>query len=151
MIKQLTSYLVSLAIVLAPVPALSAEVGPLTSGGAAGVHQAQAGGNPPALWLAGAGVTVALGVMILMNNNGGAIVSGTLALGGNATAPGQGASISGAMAGGNGQSGTGAGAMSGRNQSGNGSSNSAVSIFAASGSFAIAPTSTTTTTTTGTQ
>jgi hypothetical protein len=86
-------------------------------------------------WLAGAGALVALGTMLVMNNNGGAIVSGTLTLAGNP--PAQGASIPGAMAGGNGQSGSRAGTISGGNQSGNGFSNSAAFISAANGFAAV--------------
>src|SRR5258708_5231732 len=107
LINRITSYLLSTAIVLAPLPAASAELSPLSSRGAAGVRQAQAEDYPPVLWLAGAGALVALGTMIVMNNNGGAIASGTLVPGGNARTSGQGAP--GAMNGGSaGSSGSGA-------------------------------------------
>lgn len=150
--KRLISFLVSTAIVIAPLPAVTAEVSPLASGGAAGVRQAQAGGNPPMLWLIGVGATVALGAMMIMNSNGGAIASGTLAAAGNTTVSGQGA---------NGQSGSGPGAMNGGNQSGNGAgainggnqSGSDAGIFGLIVSGGGAPpvvTTTTTTTTTGT-
>src|SRR5258708_39743162 len=91
LINRITSYLLSTAILLAPLPAASAELGPLASGGAAGVRQAQAENYPPVLWLAGAGALVALGTMIVMNNNGGAIASGTLLPRGNAKTSRQGA------------------------------------------------------------
>ena len=74
--------------------------GPLASGGATGARQAQAGDNPPVLWMLGAGAVVAFGVTMIMNNNGGAIVSGTLAPAGTsskATTPGQGSNTPGAM------------------------------------------------------
>jgi hypothetical protein len=136
-------------ILIAPLPAASAELGPLASGGAAGIRQAQAENDPPGLWLAGAGAVVALGTMLLMNNNGGAVVSGTIALSG--SAPRQGASIPGAMAGGNGQSGSGAGVMSGGAQSGGAQSGGADADFLNSSSNFISVSATTTTTTTGTQ
>jgi hypothetical protein len=161
MIKRLTSFLIGTAIMIAPLPALSAEIGPLASGGAAGVHQAQAGGDPPPLWLVGAGATVALGALMLMNNKGGAIVSGTLAPGASSNAPalGQGSSTPGLMDGGNGQSGIGigqsiggTGPMNGGNQGrfGGGASSS---LFLSNGAFAelLLSNVTVTTTTTGTQ
>ena len=134
LIDRITSCLLSMATVLAPLPAMSAELGPLASGGAAGVRQAQAENNPPVLWLLGAGAVAALGTMLIMNNNGGAIASGTLAAGGNAGTPGQGSNGPGAMSGGSGGG------------SGNGAFD-AVAIINSGGSPAIVVVTTTTTTT----
>ena len=159
MIKGFTSFLIGTAIMIAPLPALSAEIGPLASGGAAGVHQAQAGGDPPPLWLVGAGATVALGALMLMNNKGGAIVSGTLAPGASSTAPalGQGSSTPGLMDGGNGQSGIGigqsiggTGAMNGGNQGRFGGASSSLFLSSGVAEFFLAS-ATAATTTTGTQ
>ena len=53
-------------------PAMSADTGPLPSGTAAGVKQAQGrddDDNTPLLWLVGAGVVIGLGILILSNNN----------------------------------------------------------------------------------
>jgi len=59
-------------MVIAPLPAMSADTGPLAPGGAAGVKQAQGNDNtPPLLWFVGAGVVIALGVLALSNNNNG--------------------------------------------------------------------------------
>ena len=58
-------------MVIAPLPAMSADTGPLAPGGAAGVKQAQGETNPPLLLWVGAGVAVALGVLVLANNNNG--------------------------------------------------------------------------------
>jgi hypothetical protein len=56
---------------IAPLPAMSADTGPLAPGSAAGVKQAQADNDPPLLWLVGAGVVIALGILALSNNNNG--------------------------------------------------------------------------------
>jgi hypothetical protein len=141
LIDGVTSFLVSAAIVLAPLPAMSADIGPLASGGAAGVRQAQAENYTPVFWLAGAGALVALGTMIVMNNNGGAIASGTLAPGGNAAASGQGSNAPGAMNG---------GSQSGSAGSSGNSAFDGLFIINSGGSPAFAVV-TTTTTTTGTQ
>ena len=50
-------------------PAMSADTGPLPSGTAAGVKQAQSDNDPPLLWLVGAGVVIGIGILILANNN----------------------------------------------------------------------------------
>jgi len=54
---------------IAPLPAMSADTGPLPSGTAAGVKQAQNDTETPLLWLVGAGVVIGLGILILSNNN----------------------------------------------------------------------------------
>jgi hypothetical protein len=52
---------------------MSADTGPLPSGTAAGVKQAQDNDdNTPLLWLVGAGVVIGLGILILSNNNNNA-------------------------------------------------------------------------------
>src|SRR2546423_14005602 len=110
MIGRATPALLIAALILAPLSAAPAELGPLAAGGAAGVRQAQAEDSTPGFWLAGAGAVVALIAIAVMNNNGGAVVSGTLALAGNA--PAQGANIPGAPSGAS----NAAGSMSGGNQ-----------------------------------
>jgi hypothetical protein len=67
--RTLISLLVSTAMVIGPLPAMSADTGPLPSGTAAGVKQAQADNDPPLLWLVGAGVVIGIGILILANNN----------------------------------------------------------------------------------
>ena len=67
--RTLISLLVSTAMVIGPLPAMSADTGPLPSGNAAGVKQAQNDNDPPLLWLVGAGVVIGLGILILSNNN----------------------------------------------------------------------------------
>ena len=70
--RALISLLVSAAMVIGPLPALSADTGPLPSGTAAGIKQAQdRDDDPPLLWLVGAGVVIAIGILILSNNNNG--------------------------------------------------------------------------------
>jgi hypothetical protein len=72
--KALISLLVSAAMVVGPLPAMAADVGPLAPGAAAGVQQAQGRDdydNPPVIWLIGFGVVVALGVIILTQNSKG--------------------------------------------------------------------------------
>jgi len=55
-------------MVIGPLPALSADTGPLPSGTAAGIKQAQNDNDdPPLLWLVGAGVVIAIGILILFN------------------------------------------------------------------------------------
>jgi len=58
-------------MVIGPLPAMSADTGPLPSGTAAGVKQAQGNNDEetPLLWLVGAGVIIGLGILILSNNN----------------------------------------------------------------------------------
>ena len=63
------SLLVSAAMVIAPLPAMSADSGPLAPGGAAGVKQAQDNDDVPLLWLVGAGAVIALGALALSNNS----------------------------------------------------------------------------------
>lgn len=69
--RTLISLLVSAAMVVAPLPAMSADTGPLAPGAAAGIQKAQGDNDkdPPLLWLVGAGVVIALGILILSNNN----------------------------------------------------------------------------------
>ena len=69
--KALISLLVSAAVVIGPLPAIAADTGPLAPGSAAGVQQAQAGDDPPVLWIIGFGVVVGLGILILTQNNHG--------------------------------------------------------------------------------
>ena len=70
--RALISLLVSAAMVIGPLPALSADTGPLPSGTAAGIKQAQdKDDSPPLLWLVGAGVVIAIGILLLSNNNNG--------------------------------------------------------------------------------
>ena len=79
--KALTSILVSTAMVIGPLPALSADSRPLAPGGAAGIQRAQGNDtwcgqaatndnkDPCFIWLVGAGVVVGLGILLLSNNN----------------------------------------------------------------------------------
>ncbi len=67
--RTLISLLVSTVMVIGPLPAMSADTGPLPSGTAAGVKQAQSDNDPPLLWLVGAGVVIGIGILILANNN----------------------------------------------------------------------------------
>jgi hypothetical protein len=68
--RTFISTIVSAALIVAPLPAMSADTGPLPAAPAAGVKQAQgADNNPPVLWLVGAGVVIGLGILILANNN----------------------------------------------------------------------------------
>ena len=71
--RALTSLLISAAMVIGPLPAMSADTGPLPAGTVAGVKQAQsADDETPWLWLVGAGVVIGLGILILSNNNNSA-------------------------------------------------------------------------------
>jgi hypothetical protein len=57
-------------MVIAPLPAMSADTGPLAPGGAAGIQKAQGGDDKvPLEWLIGAGVVIGLGILVLANNN----------------------------------------------------------------------------------
>ena len=67
--KTLISLFVSAAMVIAPMPAMAADTGPLPPGAPAGVKQAQSDTNPPILWIIGAGVVIALGILVLSINN----------------------------------------------------------------------------------
>ena len=69
--RSILSIVVSAALVIAPLPAMSADTGPLPAAPAAGVKQAQGANDqtPPTLWLVGAGVVIGLGILILANNN----------------------------------------------------------------------------------
>src|SRR5215475_4767504 len=69
--RTIISMLVSAALVVAPLPAMSADTGPLPAAPAAGVKQAQGANdiNPPWLWIVGAGVVIGLGILVLANNN----------------------------------------------------------------------------------
>jgi len=67
--RALISLLISAAMVIGPLPAMSADTGPLPSGTAAGVKQAQNDDETPLYWLVGAGVVIGLGILILSNNN----------------------------------------------------------------------------------
>ena len=72
--RALISVLISAAMVIGPLPAMSADTGPLPTGSAAGVKQAQGNNDEetPLLWLVGAGVIIGLGILILSNNNNSA-------------------------------------------------------------------------------
>ena len=72
--RALISLLISAAMVIGPLPAMSADTGTLPSGTAAGVKQAQGNNDDetPLLWLVGAGVVIGLGILILSNNNNSA-------------------------------------------------------------------------------
>lgn len=74
--RTLISLLVSAAMVIGPLPAMAADTG-LAPGAAAGVQQAQGrdDDNPPVIWLIGFGVVVALGIIILTQNNHGTALS----------------------------------------------------------------------------
>lgn len=77
------------AIVISPLPVMSLESrGPLTSGGAAGVKQAQGESTETALIIIGAGAAVALIALLALNNNGGAINCFAVSGGGAPTCPG---------------------------------------------------------------
>jgi hypothetical protein len=69
--RSIVSMVVSGALVIAPLPAMSADTGPLPAAPAAGVKQAQGANdlNPQLLYLVGAGVVIGLGILILANNN----------------------------------------------------------------------------------
>ena len=69
--RSIISMVVSAALFIAPLPAMSADTGPLPAAPAAGVKQAQGANdiNPPLLWLVGAGVVIGLGILVLANNN----------------------------------------------------------------------------------
>ena len=69
--KSIVSLVVSAAMAIAPLPAMSADSGPLPAAPAAGVKQAQAVFSPVVIWLMGAGVVLGAGVLILANNNNG--------------------------------------------------------------------------------
>ena len=82
--KALVSLLVSAAMVIGPLPAMSADsnpaktgpvaqTGPLAPGTAAGVKlaQGQDDDNPPLIWLVGAGIVIGVGILLLTNNNQG--------------------------------------------------------------------------------
>jgi hypothetical protein len=71
--RSIISMVVSAALVIAPLPAMSADTGPLPAAPAAGVKQAQGANdlNPPLLWIVGAGVVIGLGILVLANNNNG--------------------------------------------------------------------------------
>jgi hypothetical protein len=64
--------LVSAAMVVSSVPAVSSDsTGPLAPGGAAGVQQAQGESNETIYIAAGVGAAIAIGVLLLSNNNNG--------------------------------------------------------------------------------
>ena len=64
------SLLVSVAMVIAPLPAMSADTGPLAPAGAAGIKQAQdKDDDVPLLWLLGAGAVIVIGALLLSNNS----------------------------------------------------------------------------------
>ena len=69
--RKILSVVVSAALAIAPLPAMSADSGPLPAAPAAGVKQAQGANDttPPYLWLVGAGVVIGLGILVLANNN----------------------------------------------------------------------------------
>jgi len=70
-------FLVSAAMVVSSVPAVSSDsAGPLAPGGTAGVQQAQGESNKPLYIVGGAGIAIAIGVLLLSNNNSGGGVGG---------------------------------------------------------------------------
>jgi hypothetical protein len=86
--KTLISLFVSAAMVIAPMSAMAADTGPLPPGAPAGVKQAQADTNPPILWIIGAGVVIALGILVLsINNDSNSLAPTTTSTGTPPTAP----------------------------------------------------------------
>jgi hypothetical protein len=146
------------ALVAVPLPGFCADVGPLAAGNAAGVKQAQNEGPPSqTLWLAGAGVAVALGVLLAINNKGNAISSVTITTPGNTSGQVGGGGTIGSVS--SGAGGTTSSGQSGDLQSGgfqSGGFQSGGAGFQASSGFigvtvdTSATTTTTTTTTTAT-
>ena len=71
--KAFVSFVVSAALVMAPLPAMTQSAqntGPMPAGGAAGVKPAQdSGPNVPWWWLIGGGAAIGLGVLLLTNND----------------------------------------------------------------------------------
>jgi hypothetical protein len=71
---KIPAIILSAAIAIRPLPVMSSESrGPLTSGGAAGVKQAQGERTESTLIVIGAGALVALGVLLALNNKGEAL------------------------------------------------------------------------------
>ena len=71
--KTFVSFVVSTALVMAPLPALtqtsSTNTGPMPAAGAAGVKPAQdAGTTPPIWWWVGGGAVIGLGILLLTDN-----------------------------------------------------------------------------------
>jgi len=71
---RIGAVILSAVIAISPLPVMSSESrGPLTSGGAAGVKQAQGESTESTLIVIGAGALVALGVLLALNNKGEAL------------------------------------------------------------------------------
>jgi hypothetical protein len=67
--------LVTAAMVVSALPAISSEpTRPMAPGGAAGVQQAQGESNKPIYIAGGVGIAIAIGVLLLTNNNGGGVM-----------------------------------------------------------------------------
>ena len=66
---SIVSMILSAALAIAPLPAMSADTGPLSAAPAAGVKQAQGGDDPSTMWVVGAGVVIGVGILLLANNN----------------------------------------------------------------------------------
>jgi hypothetical protein len=74
--KTFVSFVVSAALVMAPLPAMTQSTsstpgtGPMPAAGAAGVKPAQdAGPGPNVWWWVGGGALIGLGVLLLANND----------------------------------------------------------------------------------
>lgn len=86
---RIGTVILSAAIAIGPLPVMSSESrGPLTSGGAAGVKQAQGESMDSTLIIIGAGALVALGALLALNNKGGDLVCPVASGGGVSTCPG---------------------------------------------------------------
>ena len=69
MTKTFVSFVVSTAMVMAPLPAMTQSTGPMPPAGAAGVKPAQdAGTTVPVWWWVGGGALIGLGILLLTDN-----------------------------------------------------------------------------------
>jgi hypothetical protein len=76
-VTRFVAVLMSAALAF-PLPAVSAEIGPLSPGGAAGVRQAQAESDSTTIILLGAGAAAGLALLLGMNNSGNAVAAMTI-------------------------------------------------------------------------